>query len=195
MSATEFPSIEELVPHRGESLLLDYVVAHDGKTTTAHVTVASHRRWQKSDGSVPSWLAVEYMAQCAAAHEGLLARAENRTLPLGFLISVRALRLARKGFHRDDRLHVRTRRVGGRPGLGALSHECELYAVAGDVEPEVVAEGRLSISIPRSAARPGSQTDSRSDSQPDSRPDSQPDSRPDSQPSSGLSSRDGEPGN
>jgi len=35
MSEIELPAIEELIPHRGESILLDRVIAHDRESTTA----------------------------------------------------------------------------------------------------------------------------------------------------------------
>ncbi len=93
MSATELPPITELIPHRGELLLLEGLLEHDAESTTVRVVVGAGGWLQRSDGSAPAWLALEYMAQCAAAHEGMLARSEGRPPPLGFLISASALEL------------------------------------------------------------------------------------------------------
>jgi predicted hotdog family 3-hydroxylacyl-ACP dehydratase len=59
-------------------------------------------------------LAVEYMAQGIAAPESMIARAEGRTLPLGFLVSVTGLRLGVSCFQADERLRVSVRREGSR---------------------------------------------------------------------------------
>ena len=128
MSSAELPPVEEVVPHRGEMLLLDRVLAHDGQSTTAGVAVGSSGWLERGDGRPPSWLALEYMAQCVAAHEGMLALAEGRPLPLGFLVAAHELRLDAPHFTAGERLRVWARRAGGRPGLGALSHVCTLHA-------------------------------------------------------------------
>ena len=127
MSESKLPPIQELISHCGESILLDRVIDHDGDSTTTRVVVGNQRWLRQRDGSVASWLAVEYMAQCIAAHEGLLARADDRALPLGFLVSVKRLRLNVSQFDRDEELRVWTRRIRGRPGLGVLSHSCAIY--------------------------------------------------------------------
>ena len=149
MSDVEAPPIEELIPHRGESILLDRVIAHDRESTTVELIVGSQRWLTQRDGSVASWLAVEYMAQCVAAHEGMLARAEGRILSLGFLVSVTRLRLGASRFRGDEQLRVSARRIRGRPGLGVLSHACAIFAASDDPEAEPVAEGRLSIAVER----------------------------------------------
>ncbi len=97
-AAADFPPVTQVVPHRGAMLLLERVLAHEGDHTAARVRVGRGGWLQRDDGSVPAWLALEYMAQCAAAHEGLLARAEGRPLPRGFLITARTLCLHRSHF-------------------------------------------------------------------------------------------------
>lgn len=147
MSSTELPPVSELIPHRGEVLLLERVLEHDPECTTVRVAVGASGWLRRSDGSAPSWLAVEYMAQCAAAHEGMLARMEGRPPPLGFLISARGLRLHGAHFGADEILRVRAARARGRPGLGALSHSCSIHVANGDAEGALRAEGVLSVSL------------------------------------------------
>jgi predicted hotdog family 3-hydroxylacyl-ACP dehydratase len=149
MSDGELPPIRELIPHRGESILIDRVIEHDGDSTTTGVVVGSQRWLRQRDGSVASWLAIEYMAQCIAAHEGLLARAAGHSLPLGFLVGVKGLRLGVSRFDRDEELRVQTRRIRGRPGLGVLSHSCAISLDGDGPEAEPIAEGRLLIVVER----------------------------------------------
>lgn len=155
----EFPPIKALMPHRGPVLLLDRVLSHDHHETTSLIRVDAQRFLTRDDGSVASWVSVEYMAQGVAAHEGLLAYYEGRPLPLGFLVAVNKLRLHEDAFKSDAHILVRARRVRGRPEMGALSHRCSLHLVdaahvAADEISEAgapVAEGRISVSIPRAS--------------------------------------------
>jgi predicted hotdog family 3-hydroxylacyl-ACP dehydratase len=150
MPSVEAPSIEDLIPHRGDSILIDRVVAHDRDSTTVEVTVGGGRWLRREDGSVASWLAIEYMAQCIAAHEGMLAYADGRILQPGFLVSVNGLHLGPACFSANERLTVSARRVRGRSGLGVLSHACTIFAEGGGRNAESIAEGRLSIGLLRS---------------------------------------------
>ena len=154
----EYPSIETLMPHRGPVLLLDRVIQHDSNVTTSLIRVDRQRFLTRDDGSVASWVSVEYLAQGVAAHEGLLAYYDGRPLPLGFLVAVNQLVLHEDAYKSDARLMVRALRVRGRPEMGALSHQCTLHLVGetfgegrGDAfdEGALVAEGRISVSIPR----------------------------------------------
>jgi predicted hotdog family 3-hydroxylacyl-ACP dehydratase len=154
MSAIEPPPVCELIPHRAELLLLERVIDHDGDSTTVRVVVGAGGWLQRSDGSTPSWLALEYMAQCAAAHEGLLARAEGRTLPLGFLASAQGIRFSTACFAHGRSLNVRARRTRGRPGLGVLSYLCSVHAAEPGGSGSLLAEGRLSVSLRGPTAPP-----------------------------------------
>jgi predicted hotdog family 3-hydroxylacyl-ACP dehydratase len=148
MSSAEFPHITELVPHRGQVLLLDEVIEHDGESTLSHVDIASQNWLKREDGSVASWLALEYMAQCVSAHEGLCALAEGRSFPYGYLVKTTKLRIHRTRFEADESLFVRARRVCGRPGLGVLSHMCTVHASRMTDAIPPLAEGRLTLSLP-----------------------------------------------
>ena len=67
-------AIERLIPHSGSMCLLDTVVEWDSDTIVCGT--ASHRRADNplldSDGRLPAVILVEYGAQAAAVHAGLL---------------------------------------------------------------------------------------------------------------------------
>ncbi len=151
MNAAEPPPISELVPHSGEIVLLERVLEHDGESTVTRVVVGSRAFLRREDGSVPSWLALEYMAQGAAAHEGILARAEGRPPVPGFLVGAVEFRLYRSRFESDELLRVRARRIRGRLELGVLSHLCTIHAESVGKEEALLAEGRLTVSLPSSS--------------------------------------------
>ena len=150
MTSVDAPPIDELVPHDGESILLDHVIAHSHESTTARVIVGNNRWLTQQGGSVASWLAIEYMAQCVAAHESMLARADGRILPPGFLVRVMRLRLGAARFRGGELLRVSAQRIRGRSGLGILSHGCMLFAESDGPGADPLAEGRLSIVVKRS---------------------------------------------
>ena len=83
-----WPSVADLLPHAGDAILIHRVVSHEAEETCVEVIVGDRPALRRADRSVPSWLAVEYMAQGIAAHEGLLEWREGRPIPIGFLISV-----------------------------------------------------------------------------------------------------------
>lgn len=154
MGQIDFGSSECFIPHSGRSLLLDRIVAHDGETTTTRIVVGGQPWLVRDDGTVGVWMTVEYMAQSVAAHESLLATAENRTLPQGFLMSVLGLRLLVPVLRCGDVLEVVTQRARGRPALGAMSHRCTMSRRDEDGTTTSIADGRLSTSIPAGTSRP-----------------------------------------
>jgi len=147
MRPAEYPELEHVMPHRGDALLLERVLEHDGRHTVVLVDVESQRWLKREDGSVANWLVVEYMAQCIAAHAGLLAHAEHRHAPNGFLIRVRGLRLHAPEVPAGTRLRVSARAVLGRPGLGVVSQECRVHLEENGGEGALVAEGRLTLAV------------------------------------------------
>jgi len=149
MQTFESLEVASLIPHCGESVLLDRIIEHDGDSTISSITVGSQSWLMREDGSVAPWLTVEYMAQSIAVHEGVVAVTNGRELPLGYLVSVVALDIRRATLQCGEQLEVGTTRARGRPGLGVLSHNCTLYRRDAGGLREVIAEGRLSISIPR----------------------------------------------
>jgi predicted hotdog family 3-hydroxylacyl-ACP dehydratase len=154
MSAAELPPIEDLVPHRGESLLLDCVLEYDDESTLARVVVGSQKCLEKADGTIAPWVALEYMSQCIAAHESLLAEDGSGSPTPGYLTAAVGVRLHRSRFEVGECLRVRTRRARGRLGLGVLSHFCTVHEENDGVEGRLLVEGRLTISIPKSGPTP-----------------------------------------
>ena len=74
MSAPAFPPVAELVPHAEGMLLLDRVLAHEATHTVCATSADRSPLFANADGSVPSWVGIEYMAQCAAVHGELAHR-------------------------------------------------------------------------------------------------------------------------
>jgi predicted hotdog family 3-hydroxylacyl-ACP dehydratase len=145
----EKPDLDDpgmLVPHSGPMLLLSRVLRHGGDETACAVEIAAQRLFREPDGTVPAWIGLEYMAQCVAVHAAL-ARGDKSPPALGFLASVRGLRLHCERFEPEQLLEAVVRRSwGGDGGLSAFA--CRLLDAQSGA---LLAEGRISCFAPAAA--------------------------------------------
>jgi len=153
MPTTPFPSVAELLPHRGPAVLLDRVLAHDERETVCLVRVDASALFAREDGSVPAWIGLEYMAQTIAAHGGLLDRRLARPPRPGLFLGSRRLTFAADRFERGAMLRAHARPVRGAAASGSLAggsrmmaFECALHAGDADSErPDVLVSGILNV--------------------------------------------------
>ena len=148
------PPVSELLPHAGQMHLLERVEAHDVQGTVCRVLPANSTLFLDASGEVPSWVGIEYMAQCAAAHGGLLARALGEAPRPGLLVGSRRLVFRCRAFAPDVPLRVSARLATGRGKT--LAFDCAVEDPAGG--PPLVA-GRLNVLLlrelpPRAEGRP-----------------------------------------
>lgn len=149
MPDADWPPIAKLIPHAHDSILIDRILTHDAKRTRVSVRVGSRPMLRRGDGSVPAWLAIEYMAQAIAAHEGMLCWSEGRQIPIGYLINATSIELRTARFEATETLSVSSERLRGRPGLGVLLHRCAIFRDGEGPDALPVAEGSLSIALER----------------------------------------------
>ncbi len=122
---TERPEIAELVPHAGPMLLLERLLEAGDDYAVCEVLVRSDGLFD-SDGRVPAWLGIEYMAQTVAAFSGLQARRHQEPVKLGFLLGSRRFETNVQHFACGEVLRVTARRfVHDSSGMGAF--ECEVH--------------------------------------------------------------------
>jgi predicted hotdog family 3-hydroxylacyl-ACP dehydratase len=138
MSA-EFPPIAELLPQAGAMRLLERVIAHDDERTRCEVLPSRSALFQQ-DGRIPAWVAIEYMAQCAAADGTLRLRARGEAPRPALFVGSRRIAFRCASFEPGQRLIVSARHVAGRRDL--LAFECAVEDPAGG-EPLVA--GRLNV--------------------------------------------------
>ena len=143
MNVASLPPLEELIPHRGVSLLIDRVIAYDGKATTCLVDLEKQTWMKQADGSLPNWLVVEYMAQCMAVHEAILAWLEGRRPDLGLLAAVSDLKIHEPILAPGQTLRVRATRLRGSRAVKAFTHGCHAFGE----NKETIAEGRITVAL------------------------------------------------
>ncbi len=137
-----YPRPIELVPHSGPMCLLSRVLEHEASRTTCEARVDASGCFCSADGSVPAWLALEYMAQCAAVHGGLRARRAGAPPRPGLFLGSRRAALHVDEFPAGARLWVTARHHRGETGLVAF--DCEVVPAGGGAP---LAEGRLSVLV------------------------------------------------
>jgi predicted hotdog family 3-hydroxylacyl-ACP dehydratase len=140
----DLPPVRDLVPHAGPMVLLSEVLRHDVDETACAIDIAGQALFRDEDGSVPAWIALEYMAQCIAVHAGLTGRAEGRPPAAGLLVGARGLRFYSAHFHSGQRLEAVARRLWG-SGRGLVSFAC---AVRDARTSALLAEGRINCFVP-----------------------------------------------
>jgi predicted hotdog family 3-hydroxylacyl-ACP dehydratase len=124
-----YPDIATLVPHDGQMILLDRVLAADVESLCAEVVITPASVFA-ADGGVGAWVGVEYMAQAIAAHAGYLARLRGEPVKIGFLLGSRRYLCSVPQFASGSVLKVFVQRaLQGDNGLGAF--ECRIEDAAG----------------------------------------------------------------
>ena len=134
---SKFPPVASLVPHSGGMIFVGEVLEHDETHTTCAIDVGAGP-FCASDGSVGAWVGVEYMAQCVAAHGGLVARAAGEEPRIGLLLGSRRVTLHQPRYSRGERLIARAKRVWGKED-GLVAFDCSLRGEDGGL----LAEARL----------------------------------------------------
>lgn len=133
-AADVFPAIRSLIPHTDPMVLLDHLLAIDAESLCAQVTITTANRFY-TDGAVPAWIGIEYMAQAIAAFAGYEALQAGQDVKLGFLLGTRRYESQCAGFACGSILQVHIQRVlQHQNGLGAF--ECRI--VDADTSAELV---------------------------------------------------------
>lgn len=123
--ATDFPVIEELIPHRGSLLLLDRVVDFAGATVMAEYTPRSDAWYVDADGNMPAWIGLELMAQAIAAHVALEKRLSGLPPKMGALLGTRSYRSSAAAFVAGSPLTLCATQIMCDPG-GLAAYECTI---------------------------------------------------------------------
>jgi predicted hotdog family 3-hydroxylacyl-ACP dehydratase len=129
--------------------LLDEVLAHDAAQTRCALDPARSALFAGADGRIPAWVGLEYIAQCAAAHGGLVARARGEAPRPGLVLGSRRLVFRCDGFEPGRLLEVTARHAAG--SGPSLAFDCAVLDPDGG--PPWV-EGRLTVLVPRELPAP-----------------------------------------
>lgn len=142
----EYPSLEELLPHRGAMLLLERVLAFTAEEARCACTVRGDA-WYAQGGRIPAWIGLELMAQTCGVHAGLNALRQGSPPRKGALLGSRAYRAGVAYFGDGERLTVAARNVyWDASGLGA--YDCAIFR-----RDQELAAARLTVYEPEDFGR------------------------------------------
>jgi predicted hotdog family 3-hydroxylacyl-ACP dehydratase len=145
----ELPPIADLLPQAGPMRWLERVVEHDAASTRCLVVADRGSLFRDAAGRIPSWVTIEWMAQCAAVDGGLRLRAGGQAPRPGLFLGSRRITLHSDDLDPTRRWLATARHAAGRGGL--LAFDCTVESAEDGV---VVAEGRLHV-LPGAAPDPG----------------------------------------
>ena len=134
-----YPPVHEVLVQTGEMVLLDRIEHHSAEKTVCLATPGTSPWLLEPDGAAPSWLSVEYMAQCVAVHGNLEARRKSESVQVGLLLGARRLEFATAFLesHRELRISARPLRIGK-----LAVFDCDIRHEA---HGDVLARGRLNV--------------------------------------------------
>ncbi|WP_249583263.1 hotdog family protein [Pseudomonas viridiflava] len=137
--------LAELIPHAGDMILIDQVLAFDEEQIHTRLTVRAGGLFNEADGSLPAWVGVELMAQSVAAFAGCQARSKGDAVKLGFLLGSRKFECNVAHFPAGSELNIHAvRSLQDDSGMGVF--ECTLTG------PDINAFARLNVYCPPNTA-------------------------------------------
>jgi predicted hotdog family 3-hydroxylacyl-ACP dehydratase len=136
--------IAEVLPHAGEMILLDTIDELEAERIVCTKTLRAEGMFQDADGSLPTWVGVELMAQSIAAWAGCRARADQQPVQLGFLLGTRHYACNADAFPPGSCLRIEAERsFHDEHGMGVF--HCRIDAAG------IHAEARLNVYRPPDA--------------------------------------------
>lgn len=134
-----------LLPHAGDMILIDDVLGFDEEQIRTRINVRPGGLFNRADGSLPAWVAIELMAQSVAAYAGCQARMKDEPVELGFLLGTRKFECNVEHFPAGSELIIHAQRsLQDDSGMGVF--ECNLSG------PGIQASARLNVYRPPQAA-------------------------------------------
>jgi predicted hotdog family 3-hydroxylacyl-ACP dehydratase len=135
-------AIGDLLPHKPPMILVDEVVEFREDLIHTRIVIREGIPFFK-EGRVPSYVALEYMAQTIGVWSGLKLRQQGKKLQVGFLLGTRRLNLQISFF--NERI---TLNIYGQPKYS--DGEMASFYCWVEIEGKTVAEASLNVYQPQS---------------------------------------------
>jgi len=145
MKKNSYP-IEQVVPHKHPMILVDALVAYNDISAQCRVNITSNSNfYNETKQSVPSYVAIEYMAQSIAAFANANEKDQGGEVAIGFLVSSRKLKVFISNFTLNMQLNIFVEQLYvEESGLSAF--DCFI-----EHEDKRVAEAKINIFQPQDA--------------------------------------------
>ena len=129
----------EYIPHSGKMALIETIIRTGENWVECLVKPQNSELFKNSNGKVPSWMGIEYMAQAIAAYSGWRAKLEGRDIQPGFLLGSRDYKCARKFLEKD--LIAKAEMIFQNDDLA--SFECTIIQ-----DDEILAQAKINVYQP-----------------------------------------------
>lgn len=139
-----YPPAIALIPHEQPMVFVDRVQAFDATGATASLLIHPGLMFADAQG-LPSWTAIEIMAQTVSVYAGLRGRDCGQPPRIGYLLGTRKLALPVPYFEHGKTLLIHAREHYMHEGLGQFSCEIEydqhrIAAILSVYQPQPTAE-------------------------------------------------------
>jgi len=143
-------NIEEVIKHRKPMRLVDKLVSFDENSACVLVNINEESEfYQAEKHGIPSYIGIEYMAQCIAAKAGANELASGGTLQLGFLLGTRKYKPNVAYFPCGETLQITA--TGLIEDSGGLSvFDCTI--VIKNQEETILAQAKITVFQPENSA-------------------------------------------
>jgi predicted hotdog family 3-hydroxylacyl-ACP dehydratase len=143
MKNNKYP-IEFVVPHEHPMILIDQLLQYDHSKAICQVSINEKSNFYSQKlKSVPSYVAIEYMAQSIAAFANANNKDQGLSVAIGFLVSSRKFKLMQPAFNLGDKLIITVEQLYiEESGLAAFDCIAEL-------NDSVVATAKINIFQPQ----------------------------------------------
>ncbi len=117
-------TIDQVLPQRGEMMLLDELLEYEPERIVCGITVRSSSLFHDATGTVPAYVGLEYLAQTTAAHIGVRHMLAGHPPRPGLLLGTRTLNIDTARFEVGQQLAVEALAVYEHQGLAV--YDCKL---------------------------------------------------------------------
>jgi predicted hotdog family 3-hydroxylacyl-ACP dehydratase len=132
--------VSQLLVHDTPMILIDQVEGYDDENIVSNINITENSPFSY-EGAVPSYIAVEYMAQTVACYSGVQARNSGNEIRIGFLLGTRKLKLYADEFHVGDNLLVKAQILYNDGEMAAF--DCHILK-----KNQIVAKAKLNVYQP-----------------------------------------------
>ncbi|KOO15161.1 3-hydroxydecanoyl-ACP dehydratase [Vibrio xuii] len=139
---TNFPSIDQLLPHDDPMILIDKAL--DIQTDSIHCQVeigAKNPFFDQESQTLPAYVGIEFMAQSVAAWSGYHSLQKGDQPPIGFLLGSRRYSSHCDTFQNGQRLDVFAEKVMEDNGMAVFTARIEF-------EQQIMASCQLNVYVP-----------------------------------------------
>ena len=137
MPISQFPNMDELLPHREDMQLIDKVISWDENGIQVATQLSDEMILVDDSRNIPWWAGIEFMAQAISAYAGMARYNQGLPILKGFLLGTRQYKNYTDEFKNSDLLVINASKVLIDDG-GVSMFDCNIK-----IDNKIVAEATI----------------------------------------------------